>query len=120
VALFRSPSMPLILFAIGTALIVCGYQSAGAVPSRGAELIIGTSWMLFLLVWMDADALRRGGRPCYDFGFLSALVFPASLLWYCIWSRGWKRGLLTLFGLAGLWLAPWVAAVIFWVLQQQP
>lgn len=91
-ALIRSPFLPLVFLAIGTALIVCTYQSAGVLPSRGADLIIGTSWMLFLLVWMDADAQRRSGRPCYDFGFLCALVFPLSLLWYCIWSRGWKWG----------------------------
>lgn len=119
-ALIRSPFLPLVFLAIGTALIVCTYQSAGVLPSRGADLIIGTSWMLFLLVWMDADAQRKSGRPCYDFGFLCALVFPLSLLWYCIWSRGWKWGLLTLSGLAGLWLAPWIAAAIYWALLQQP
>jgi hypothetical protein len=46
---------------------------------------------------------------------VALLLFPLSLAWYCLWSRGW-RGLLVLLALLALWLLPYAAAIAFWFL----
>ena len=112
-AFLRSQHMPLVFFATGTALILCAYAGAGTVPSPMAEIILSKGWLLFMLIWMVSDARRTRGQPCYDFGFLSGVGFPLSLMWYCLWSRGWKRGLLVLLALAGLLMAPSIAAELY-------
>ncbi|ODU01120.1 MAG: hypothetical protein ABS79_02220 [Planctomycetes bacterium SCN 63-9] len=71
---------------------------------------IGTGLILALVLWMDLDARRRRIVPCHDFGFLTMVVFPASLVWYVFWSRGW-RGVFLLAGLLGLWAVPFLSAV---------
>jgi hypothetical protein len=43
--------------------------------------------------------------PCEDGAAPASYAFPLSLLWYCLWSRGW-RGLLLLLGLASLVFFP--------------
>jgi hypothetical protein len=43
------------------------------------------------------------------------VLFPVSLVWYAVWSRGW-RGLVMVAALAGLLLLPTVAAIVTWVL----
>jgi len=70
---------------------------------------------LAFILWVEADVRRRSGLPCYDFGFLVAVCLPASLIWYAIWSRGW-RGLFLLAALFGLMLVPWLSAVAAWLL----
>ncbi len=78
---------------------------AGETAGEGAVL---------LLLWMDADARRSGHVPCFDFGLFAILTFPLSLAWYCFWSRRW-RGLLVLLLISALWLAPYVAATVYWL-----
>jgi hypothetical protein len=71
---------------------------------------------LLLLLWMDTDARRAHRLPCYDFGFLATLTYPLSLVWYCLWSRGW-RGILLLHELVLLLFAPWLVALALWLLR---
>jgi hypothetical protein len=82
-------------------------------PSEEAQVLTSYGVTLAVVLWVIADARTRRKTPCYDFGFLVAIFFPASLLWYVFWSRGW-RGLLTLSTLVGLMLVPWLSASIAW------
>lgn len=90
-AFVHSHHMPLVFFAMGTALIYSACDAAGAVPSRWAEILLSKGWLLFTLIWMTCDARRTRGLPCYDFGFLSGLWYPLSLIWYCS-GRGAGNG----------------------------
>jgi hypothetical protein len=51
-----------------------------------------------LVLWVTADMRAHGRTPPFDLPFLLLLVFPISLFWYCIWTRGWP-GLLLAMGL---------------------
>jgi hypothetical protein len=70
---------------------------------------------LAIIFWIDSDARHKRLVPCCDFGLFMYMFFPASLLWYAIWSRG-AWGLLTATGVFGLMLLPYFLAGLVWVL----
>jgi len=111
--LLLSPFVPLVGLSVITTVRLCAYLLLGASPSPLSDVIIVLGWALLLVLWIDADARRSHRLPCYDFGFLAGVTFPASLVWYCVWSRGW-RGLLVLLGLIGLVYGPWLVAAVLW------
>ncbi len=111
------PLAPLLALSFATSAALCALALAGARLSAETDMVLRFGWTLMLLLWMDADARRLRRWPCFDFGFLAALFFPLSLLWYCFWSRRW-RGLLILLLLLGLWLGPFVVAAVFSVVLQ--
>lgn len=113
VAVITHPLAPLVALSLATAAALGVLAWARVAPSAGTEAVLGFGWALMLLLWMDADARRRRRLSCYDFGFLAALFFPLSLVWYCYWSRKWG-GVLVLLLLLVLWLAPYVLALVFW------
>lgn len=92
------------------------YVVAGVTPSGAADQLTSLGLTLAFLLWVVADARRHRRVPCYDFGFLVAVYFPFSLLWYVLWSRGW-RGIFTLAALLGLMCLPWLAPDIARVLM---
>ncbi|HEX5271078.1 MAG TPA: hypothetical protein VFW33_11345 [Gemmataceae bacterium] len=110
-----SPLALLIGLSLVTAALLCCFVGAGLPPTPGAELLLAMSWALMLVIWIDLDARRRGRLPCFDLGLLAAVWFPISVAWYCVWSRGWRRGLLLLLALFGLWIAPRLFAAFCWV-----
>src|SRR6516165_2501880 len=71
------------------------YVAIGTTPSEAAAGLTSAGVALAFVIWVVADARARQQTPCYDFGFLVAVFFPASLCWYVVWSRGW-RGMLML------------------------
>jgi len=83
-------------------------------PALEAVALWISCWLT--IRWMVADARRRQEVPCFDFGFLCVLMYPTSLIWYCISSRGW-RGLLMLLLLSCLCLAPALLASVAVVLM---
>jgi hypothetical protein len=91
------------------------YVALGIQPSPEAASLSSFALGLAFILWAQADARLRGGLAFHDFGFLVGVFMPISLLWYALWSRGW-RGLLTLAALLGLMLTPWLAAVAAWLL----
>jgi hypothetical protein len=97
------------------ATLEAAYVAAGVSPSVGGSLSTFALALAFVL-WIDTDARRQHITPCHDFGFLVAVFFPFSLLWYVLWSRG-RRGLLVLGALFGLMLLPWLLAVAVWILR---
>ena len=115
--LLQSPYAPLLLFALATTPIL--FVSADA--QTGAAEIVGyafsTTWFWLLVIWIDFDARFQRRRPCYDFGFLAYVTFPFSLIWYCVHSRGWKRGLGTLLLLAALSTLPWLILAMYWLIR---
>jgi len=111
------PLTPLAGLAAATTLYLCAFACAGKVPTAGEEWFIAIAWSLLLVLWIDADARQRRHIPCFEFGFLAAVYFPVSLLWYCVWSRGWLRGLLVLMAFCGLWVMPRFLAMLVWLLR---
>lgn len=81
--------------------------------SETAQLLTSLGLTFAFVLWMIADARSRHQIPCYDFGFLAGVFFPASLVWYVLWTRR-RRGLLTLAGLIGLMFLPWISAAVVW------
>jgi hypothetical protein len=111
--------VPLGILILAVALLAAaqaGYVARGKTLSDAAELLLSIGLALAFVLWMVADARTRRQTPCYDFGFLVALFFPVSLLWYVVWSRGWK-GTFMLPALLGLLVLPWLAAVAAWILR---
>jgi hypothetical protein len=87
------------------------YAAVGRAPSENVSRMSSLAVALACIVWIMADAQLRRQTPCYDFGFLVAVYFPISLVWYVFWSRGW-RGFLVLGAVLGLMLLPALAEVV--------
>jgi hypothetical protein len=90
-----------------------GYAAAGTALPDSVARLTSIAYRLAFALWIMADARIRRQTPCYDFGFLVAVYFPVSLIWYAFWSRG-LRGILVLAALLGLMLLPWSSAVVAW------
>jgi hypothetical protein len=107
-----------ILFATVTILAALqfDYAAVGTTPSENVSQLSSFALALACILWIMADAQMRRQTPCYDFGFLVAVFFPISLVWYVFWSRGWS-GFLLLGALLGLMLLPWLAALVAWALR---
>lgn len=109
----QAPFVMLILLTAMLSAIHVAYAIARVPPSPGAEILLGYSYTLFLVIWADADARRR--LPCFDFGLILLVTFPLGLLWYLWRSRRWG-GLLLLAGLVGLAYVPALTAYVAWLL----
>jgi hypothetical protein len=73
--------------------------------------ILGYALPVTIALWVAADLRSRGHTPCFDLPFLLLLAWPVSILWYCLWTRGW-RGLLLWIGLLLLAYLPATATDI--------
>jgi hypothetical protein len=103
-----------VIYAIGLFVAFATYLLAGASILPAFEDVTTFGWVLMLVCWADADARHRRLIPCYDFGLLVGVFFPASIIWYCVWSRGW-RGLLMIVALTLLWWLPYAVAGLVWL-----
>jgi hypothetical protein len=92
------------------------YAAFGTTPSDNVSQLSSSAVVLACVLWIMADAHLRRQTPCYDFGFLVAVYFPISLVWYVFWSRG-MRGIVLLSGLIALMLIPWMAGIAGWLLR---
>ena len=111
----RPLGIPIVTAAASAAFLVA-LVAAGRPPTETVQQLIALGLALAFVLWMMADARVSRRTPCYDFGFLVAVFFPVSLVWYVLWTRGWK-GLLILVGLIGLWFVPWLTAMAAWILR---
>jgi len=88
-----------------------------AALARGVEQpllvhgVIQNAQWLMLVVWMTTDAKERRQTPGFDFGFFLLILYPISLFWYCIHTRGW-RGLGLSLGLLLLTQLPAISTVV--------
>jgi hypothetical protein len=110
------PTGILVATIVAYSAFLVAYVAIGSAPSQGAQQLTSVGLSLAMVLWVMADARLGRRTPCYDFGFLVAAFFPASLVWYVVWSRG-RRGLLTLGFLSGLMLLPWASALAAWALR---
>ena len=93
--------------------LASAYAMTGARPSEQNTILFEICLVLGLILWIEADARRRGILPCHDFGFLVGVFFPVSVVWYAFWSRG-RKGLLLLLSLLGLWMVPAITSSLAW------
>lgn len=100
-----NPLVTLLVWVLAISAFPAGCIAAGRGLPPAAEMLASFALTLAFVLWVDLDARRRGIVPCHDFGFLVAVFFPASLLWYVFWSRG-GRGALTLALLASVVVVP--------------
>ncbi len=107
--------MPILIAAVAaSSAFLIAHAAVAPAPSQTVQALTSLGLALAFVLWITVDARNRRQTPCYDFGFLVAVFFPASLVWYVLWTRGW-RGVLTLAALAGLMLIPWISASIVWI-----
>jgi hypothetical protein len=97
-------------------LLQCGYVWADQAPPDSFAQLGSIAFALGCVLWVVADAHKRRKTPCFDFGFLVAVFFPISLIWYAFWSRG-VRGVLLLGAMLGLLLIPWLSAIVVLLLR---
>jgi hypothetical protein len=110
------PLAPVVALALSTVPVLCFLATTRGGGPGGLTTIMGIGWAWMLVCWMDSDARRLRRLPCFDFGLLVGIYLPLSVVWYCLWSRGW-RGLLLLLLLFGLWLTPFIIAMIFAIIR---
>jgi hypothetical protein len=100
----------LISLAVALSAFHLTYVGLGTAVSDEGNRVTSYSLALILIWWIVADARHaRGELPCHDFGFLVGVALPVSLVWYLVWSRGW-RGLGMVVFLTVLLNLPWLSA----------
>ncbi len=85
---------PLLGLSAIVAVFASMYVLLGVRPPEDFERVVSSMQGLFIVYWIVTDARRRRKIPCHDFGFLVATSLPISLIWYLVWTRGFR----------GLWL----------------
>ena len=101
---------PLVALAAVESAMLSFYVVLGVNPSPLQMALMPFAIAFFMILWVLEDAHRQQGYPCYDFGFFVALGFPFSVVWYLLWTRGF-RGLLVMGIFLGIYLAPWLCAI---------
>lgn len=110
-------SLGIVFITVGLfSVLQCAYIWAGQAPPDSFAQLGSIAFALGCVVWVVADAHKRRKTPCFDFGFLVAVFFPISLVWYVFWSRG-ARGILLLGAMLGLMLIPWLSAIVVLLLR---
>ncbi len=112
----ENPTAHLITFAVFEMIVLLAVVGAGAPISNDLMYVATYGWVFLLMLWVVADAKHRHRVPCYDFGFFVFYFFPVTIVWYCLWSRGW-RGMLMLLFFVVLWFVPFAAALMAWELR---
>jgi hypothetical protein len=107
------PIVPLLAFSVALSGLLSAYVAIGYVPSATFDIAASFVWTVLLALWIVADARRRMGIPCFDFGLYCYCFMPITVSWYCIRSRGW-RGVLLLLAIAGTWIVPFLVAGLVW------
>jgi hypothetical protein len=102
--------------AVMLSVLQIGYIWAGTDPPEQFARLASFAFALACVLWIMADARKRRQTPCFDFGFLVAVFFPVSVVWYAFWSRG-VRGFLLLAALVGLMFVPWLSANVVFLLR---
>ena len=116
--LLASPLAPLAAFSLATAAVLRAHVRVAVDPTRAEEMVLSFGRALLRVFWAEADARHRRRVPCFDRGLLAFAFLPASLVCYCVSSRGWRGGLLILLVLSGLWVAPHLVAAFLWLVLQ--
>ncbi|MCA1684545.1 MAG: hypothetical protein LC745_00880 [Planctomycetia bacterium] len=106
---------PLLAMTAALSVVQAAYFGAEVTPPPSIAPLSSVGYELALIVWVMADARRRRCVPCFEFGFLVAVFYPASMFWYVFWTRGW-RGLALLAAVFGLLTVPAVVSVLVRVL----
>lgn len=88
-----SPLTPVLLTSLALTALAVTFVADGGRRSAGLETISLYGLLLMVYGWVGADARRRAGLPCFDFGLYLYVLAPVGLFYYCVWSRRW-RGLL--------------------------
>ena len=92
----------IVLLAVALGVLGPGYFVVAAARGQAPLMLAWFSMQyavpVALLAWIAADAKERRRTPCFDFGLFLLVLWPLSLFWYCIATRGW-RGLALAVGL---------------------
>lgn len=106
---WKLPLAQIVLFAAAMAALQPVYWLAeaarGRMPLALANILFGWSLVLVQVLWIMADDREYCRRPCFDYGYFLLILWPFSLFWYCIRTRGW-RGLGLSVGLVLLTIVP--------------
>lgn len=106
---------PILIFAAGLCVLQPAYLIAEHLHGRGPllfmEYLFQFSLAIVILQWIVADAHERRQTPCFDYGFFLLLLWPISLFWYGVRTRGW-RGLALALGLCLLTVVPSIATAL--------
>lgn len=115
--LFEHPLSPLAIYSVVVSYLMVPYLLHGVGPSPLFQLVNSMGLWMLVALWVTHDSRKERNVPCFEFGFLAALIPTVGVPWYCFWSRGW-RGVFLLGFLAYLWVCPYIASVLVWNLLQ--
>jgi hypothetical protein len=85
------PLAPLLTFSLALTALLVTYLAVGLAPSPLFQLLASFWWSILLAFWIVADARRKTGVPCFDFGFFCYLFLPVAVPWYCIFVGSGHR-----------------------------
>src|SRR3954470_3356695 len=106
----KSPLLEVLFLTAALAILQPLYtlvaMTPGSVPTNLAEVIFRYALPYTTVLWIVADAKENRRTPCFDFGYFVLATWPLSLFWYCVSSRGWRRGLGLSFGFLALICIP--------------
>lgn len=88
---------------------VKGYQ-----VSSSTYMLWSFSFLFLVAFWVTADSKKGNFEAPFELGFLIYILFPITLPWYLISTRG-VDGILMFFGFILFYFGPWLAGVVAYV-----
>ena len=109
VSVLTSPFARIAWTAGVVAVLLVAFMASGAPPL--AMVLLGYLGPLAAVLWIVEDAHQKRRTPCFDFGYFLLVMYPFSLVWYCVSTRGW-RGWLLVLAVLGIVYVPYVVATV--------
>ena len=106
--------MTLIFITTGMGFIEVVSGAKGYEVSGSTHMLWSFSFLLLVALWVTADSKISGFEAPFELGFLIYIMFPITLPWYLISTRG-ADGILVFFGFLLFFLGPWLASVVAYV-----
>ena len=104
----------LIILTMGMGFVEVVSGLKGYEASSSTHMLWGFSFLFLVAFWVTADSKRGDFEAPFELGFLVYILFPITLPWYLISTRG-ADGVLMLLGFLLLYLGPWLAGVVVYV-----
>ena len=97
---------------MGIVEVISGLKEVEA--SDSTHVLWSIIFFVLVALWVREDSNRDGFDKPFDLGFLIYILWPITLPWYLISTRG-ADGIFMFLGIVLLFIGPWLAGIVAYV-----